>query len=116
MTAALPDMGYPARAQIPCQGRFCQGLLEQPGLVLDVLHGERAVAPLKPVLGSCWSFRSSCSPRRASRGPIEAGSGTECERFGANVLHGERAVAPLKRLYLEQHRQAIFWFSTASEP
>src|SRR4051812_48438570 len=42
---------------------------------------------------------SSCSPRRASRGRIEAGRRLNAHDVAvAGVLHGERAVAALKRL------------------
>src|SRR5689334_14987532 len=62
-----------------------------------VLHGSRAVAPLKHRhRAEADVFVPRRPPRLASRGPIEAQSLDSEPHCLSPVLHGSRAVAPLK--------------------
>ena len=102
------------------------------------------MAALKP---GCWDLpvasERRCSPRRASRGRIEAQQRLDYLYLPLDVLHGERAVAALKQKLLLSCQSAVeigsprpeqavaalklhanrganrpsrFTFSTASEP
>src|SRR5205085_1363215 len=63
----------------------------------SVIHGEFAVAPLKPPDRPGGSGARRGHPRRIRRGPIEAQRSTlRKRRTGSDVIHGEFAVAPLK--------------------
>src|SRR5262249_25514101 len=74
------------------------GTLGASDLVCDiVLHGEFAVAPLKLRGSGPARRRSAGSPRRICRGPIEARRSRRKISGPVPVLHREFAVAPLKQ-------------------
>ena len=76
-------------------------------VVATVIHGNKAVAQLKPGTQLIECLRALSHPRQQSRGPIEALRKPGLDIGKSNVIHGNKAVAQLKQIAEDMAREWI---------